>query len=589
LKRNLILADLVNLHYTDRFGVKNKLHQLEFSKKESLDNLLKAYGIITSQHSKGLTTLKSLKSKISIFDHQIMAAKRVKNDLNGRALLADEVGLGKTIEAGILLKEYYTTGLIKTALVLTPPSLVGQWRDEMESKFDLDFVASKDDTRFEGYGKHHMLIASLSSAYMEKNAPDLNSIDWDMVIIDEAHRLKNSKTKAHQFVKELPKKFLLLLSATPVQNNLKELYNMIELIRPGQLGTWNNFAGKYLLEEKGRDLRMENRDEIQNSLSSVIIRTTREEVKSYIDFTDRIPKTHILDATTEEKELYSSTTDFVRELWGKGGGSAILPLMMLQRQLSSSTSATIPALRRKMTGKPEDKIAIEELINMAEKIKIDSKMIKLKEIIQNDSESKFLIFTEFRDTQDYIYDSLDDENFEIVKFNGSMSTGERDTAVNKFKRDSQIMVATEAGGEGKNFQFCHNVINYDLPWNPMRVEQRVGRVHRIGQVEDVVIHNFAIEDTIEEYVLKLLYEKVNLFKMTIGELDLLFGDIDPKKIEGKIFESYMSSSKKKDIKNKFSALGKEWSHDKDEIEETVNEFNPEVFANFKGLSALEGT
>ncbi len=280
--KNSILADIVNLNYTDRYGVKNKIRQLEFNKKESLDNLLKAYEIITSQHSKGLTTLKALKSKISIFDHQIMAAKRIKNDLNGHALLADEVGLGKTIEAGILLKEYYTTGLIKTALILVPPSLVGQWKDEMDSKFDLDFVASKDDNRFEGYDKHSMLIASLSSAHMQKNAPELNSIDWDMVIVDEAHRLKNSKTRAHQFVKELPKKFLLLLSATPVQNNLKELYNMIELIRPGHLGTWNDFSGRYLLEENGRDIRMENRDILQDSLSNVIIRTTREEVKNYI-------------------------------------------------------------------------------------------------------------------------------------------------------------------------------------------------------------------------------------------------------------------------------------------------------------------
>ena len=120
---------------------------------------------------------------------------------------------------------------------------------------------------------------------------------------------------------------------------------------------------------------MENRDELQNSLSTVIIRTTRDEVKSYIEFTDRIPKTHILEATPEEKELYSSTTEFVRDLWGHGGGSAILPLMMLQRQLSSSTSATIPALRRKMTGRSEDKAAIEELIDMAEKIKIDSNKI----------------------------------------------------------------------------------------------------------------------------------------------------------------------------------------------------------------------
>ncbi len=581
----MILTDLADIHYTDRFGVKNKLQKLEFSNKKSLDNLLKAYGIITSQQSKGLTILKSLKSKISIFDHQIMAVKRVKNDFHGHALLADEVGLGKTIEAGILLKEYYTTGLINTALILVPPSLVGQWRDEMESKFDLNFIASKDDNRFEGYDKHAMLIASLSSAHMANNAPELNSIDWDMVIVDEAHRLKNSKTRAHQFVKDLPKKFLLLLSATPVQNNLKELFNMVELIRPGHLGTWNNFAWRYLEEENSRTLRMENRDHLQDSLSQVIIRTTREEVKSYIGFTDRIPKTHTLVSTQQEQDLYSAATEYVRGLWDIDG-CFILPLMTLQRQLSSSTAATISALRRKMRGDSKEDEVIEELISMAEKIKVDSKMIQLKEIVQNDSESKFLIFTEFRDTQDYIFDSFEDEDFNVVKFNGAMSTGERDTVVNKFERDAQIMIATEAGGEGKNFQFCHNVINYDLPWNPMRVEQRVGRVHRIGQKEDVVIHNFTIKDTIEEYVLKLLYEKVNLFKMTIGELDLLFGDIDPNKIEGKIFESYMSSTKKKDIENKFSALGKEWSKDKAILEKTMNEFNPEVFSNFD-LSALD--
>jgi SNF2 family DNA or RNA helicase len=583
-KQNPLLEDLVDVHYTDRFGVKKKLRQVEINKKEALDNLLKAYEIITSQHSKGLSILKSLKSKIEIFDHQIMAAKRVKNDLNGHALLADEVGLGKTIEAGILLKEYYTTGLIKSALILVPPSLVGQWRSEMESKFDLDFVANKDDDRFQGYDRHSMLIASLSSAHMQNNAVDLNSIDWDMVVVDEAHRLKNPKTKAHQFVKTLPRKFLLLLSATPVQNNLHELYSLVELIRPGHLGTWGNFQGKFLQEENGRNIRMENRDELQDALSQVIVRTTRDEVK-YIDFTDRIPKTHILESSELEKNLYAAATNFIRDLWGGGGGN-ILPLMTLQRQLSSSTSTVIPALRRKMTGDPTDKEEIEKLISMAEQINMDTKMAKLKEIIQNDSESKFLIFTEYRDTQDYVYDCLEDEKFTVVKFNGQMSTSERDAAVSKFQRDAQIMVATEAGGEGKNFQFCHNVINYDLPWNPMRVEQRVGRVHRIGQKEDVIIHNFAIEDTIEEYVLKLLYEKVNLFKMTIGELDLLFGDIDPKKIESTIFESYISSTNKKDIENKFSALGKEWSEDKVKLEETLNEFNPEVFSNFN-LSALE--
>jgi len=456
----------------------------------------------------------------------------------------------------------------------------------METKFDLNFIANKDDTRFEGYDRHSMLISSLSSAQIPKNASELNSIDWDLVIVDEAHRLKNSQTIAHKFVKELPKKFLLLLSATPVQNNLKELYNLVELIRPGHLGTWNQFAGKYLHDEKSRDIRMENRDNLQDLLSQVIIRTTREEVRSYIDFTDRIPKTYILESTQLEKDLYSGTTDYVRGLWQSQGRGFILPLMTLQRQLSSGTSATIPALRKKEGFSEKEKQTLQDLISLAEKIKTDTKMIKLKEIIQNEPESKFLIFTEFRNTQDYIYDALDDDGFNIVKFNGEMSTGERTTAVSKFKRDTSVMISTQAGGEGQNFQFCHNVVNYDLPWNPMKVEQRVGRVHRIGQTEDVKIHNFVIEDTIEEYILNLLYEKVNLFKMTIGEMDLLFGDEGSRKLETKIFESYMESTSKKDVQNKFSALGDEWDRNKEKIEQTINEFNPEVFANFD-LSALD--
>ena len=585
MNNELILSDLAELYYTDKFGVKNKLRQLDFSNKKSLDNLLMAYDIIVNQQSKKLTILKSLQSKISIFDHQILAAQRVKNDLNGHAILSDEVGLGKTIEAGILLKEYHATGLIKTALILVPPSLIGQWKSEMESKFGLNFIATKDDDNFNGYDRHSMLIASLSSAHMEKNAAEINSIDWDMVIVDEAHRLKNSKTKSHQFIKELPKKFLLLLSATPMQNNLKELYNLVELVRPGHLGTWNNFAMTYLHGGNSREIIMKNRHGLQNLLSQVIIRTTRDEVKRYIKFTDRIPKTHVLESGIYEKNLYSLTTEYIKSLWGKNR-SAVLPLMMLQRQLSSSTYATIPALQRKMKDDNKENEKIEKLISLAEKIEVDTKMIKLKEIIQNDSESKFLIFTEFRDTQEYIYDNFDNDDFNAVKFNGSMSTSDRDLAVNKFQKNSQIMIATEAGGEGKNFQFCHNVVNYDLPWNPMKIEQRVGRVHRIGQDEDVIIHNFSIKDTIEEYVLKLLYEKINLFKMTIGELDLLFEDSELHNIENRIFESYISSNTKQEITNKFSALGKEWGKGKTKIEETMNEFNPEVFSNFK-LSAME--
>lgn len=580
----------VEMKYHDSYGIKNKLRQHLFSTQEDFDSALRVYEILNSQHTRNLVSINSLKSKIQILDHQVMAAKIVKNDFNGRALLADEVGLGKTVEAGILLKEYFVTGIVHNALILTPPSLITQWKEEMKSKFDLDFITNKDNDEFKGYDRHSMLISSLASASQQRNADLLKSIDWDVVVVDEAHRLKNSATKAHKFVEALPKKFLLLLSATPIQNDLEELYNIIELIRPGLLGSWSYFSSLFVADDKARILNAARRRDLQEILSNVIIRTTRNEVKNYIRFTERIPHTHLLTSTAEEDLLYSKTSDFIRTLWGQtrdtGKMSAILPLMILQRQVSSSTYATQNALRKKkqqLSGYQSD---IDELIELSEKIKIDTKMKLLQEIIQKNQHTKYLIFTEFIDTQDYIAETLENSGIKVTKFNGSMTTTERDMSVSKFKRDIPVMISTEAGGEGQNFQFCSNVVNYDLPWNPMRVEQRVGRVHRIGQTEDVIIHNFAIKDTIEEYVLELLYEKINLFRMTIGDLDLLFGDEGMENLPNQIFESYMSSKSRNILKNKFSALGEHWTREQKTLNDAILEFDDQVFANFN-LSSLK--
>jgi len=578
----------VELRYSDRHGIKNKLRQLIFDQEEDLTNLLKAYEILNSQHTRSLTIQNSLKRTIQILDHQIMAAKIVKNDLNGRVLFADEVGLGKTIEAGIMLKEYFVTGMIRNALILTPPSLRFQWQQELKTKFDLDFILNRDDQRFEDFDKHTMLISSLAAAAQEKNAEKLKSIEWDVVVIDEAHRLKNSATQAHRFVKELQKKFVFLLSATPIQNNLKELYNIVEIIAPGLLGSWKNFSSTFTLDKKFRVINPARREMLQDLLRQAVIRTTRNEVRDYIQLTDRIPKTHLLDATKDEIELYFKATNFVRELWQieKGGKNFILPLMTLQRQISSSSAALRGSIRKKIQKFPKFREELEAIMDFSEQIKTDSKMLTLLEIIKQNNGAKHLIFTEFVDTQDYIYDYLEENEIKAVKFNGQMSTAERNLSVSKFKRDIPILVSTAAGGEGQNFQFCSNVINYDLPWNPMRIEQRVGRVHRIGQEEDVKIHNLAIVGTIEEYILKLLFDKINLFKMTIGDLDLLFEDEGFEKLPTEIFESYMSATTRIDIENKFSALSEKWSYKKKNLHDTIMQFDNEVFTNFD-LSALK--
>ena len=590
LKSNKIHKNSIKQEFRDSdiYKIKDKIKKQDFVQIDDLTNTLSAYYLSNSQNKRDLIIQKSLESKIQILDHQIMCAKKVKNELNGRVILADEVGLGKTIEAGILLKEYFTTGLIKNALILTPPSLRTQWQDELKSKFDLDFIVNKDDERFEGFDKHQMQIVSLASASQTKNAELLKNIEWDIVIVDEAHRLKNSKTKAHIFVKELNKKFVFLLSATPIQNSILELYNMIEIVKPGFLGTWSSFSAKFTVDKKARVINSNLRLELQNLLQQVVVRTTRSEVRKYLKFTERIPKTHVMKPSGEESLLYENATNFVRELWEieKGRKNLMLPLMTMQRQISSSVESTKAALMKKASQFPESVTEINEILALCDEIKQDTKIKELKKIIDKNKNSKYLIFTEFRDTQDYIVNSLEQENLSVMKFNGSMSAKERDTAVRDFKKDVNVLVSTEAGGEGQNFQFCSNVINYDLPWNPMKVEQRVGRVHRIGQKEDVKIHNLAISGSIEEHILKLLFDKINLFKMTIGDLELLFEEEGLKNISSDVFDSYMSSNSSKEIKNKFSALGDKWKGEKKKINDTIMEFDEQVFANFN-LSSLE--
>ena len=220
-------------------------------------------------------------------------------------------------------------------------------------------------------------------------------------------------------------------------------------------------------------------------------------------------------------------------------------------------------------------------------------MIHLVVIVLNVSRSpearnfqKFLIFTEFLSTQDYIAKNLENNGYSVTIFNGSMSLNEKSESVKRFKSESQIMVSTGAGGEGQNFQFCHNIVNYDLPWNPMRIEQKIGRVHRIGQTSDVQIYNYAVKDTIEAYILELLYTKIELFTMTLGELDLMFEDSASEGLSKTWFKEYMTATDTTEIQNKFTSLGDGWKERKQVTLDAVNNFNSSVFDNFD-LSSFE--
>ena len=575
----------IKTRFPDKFGINGKLRQSQIHNPEFLDLTLQSYQILSFLKNDKLSITESLRTNrnISIFDHQILAAQRIKNELGGTALLADEVGLGKTIEACIIIKEFLTTGLAKKVLILAPPSLLPQWKDELASKFNLDFVNQQNDSRFVNVLSHDLLLMSHASAAYPEKAKALQEIFWDLVIVDEAHSMKNSATQKHQLVKNLQKRHLLLLSATPIQNNLEELYNLVELLHPGHLGTWKQFEEKYTLGKNARNLNPAYKNELQDILSQHIIRTTRKEVRNYIKFTDRVPNTNILQPSQKESQLYNEITDIIRDLYFAEYNS--LALMTYQRLVSSSTNSSKRALYKMKMNKVIGPEKYDELVSLANSIGRDSKFSHLLDQIKKDS-SKFLIFTEFYATQDYVAENLKNEGHSITVFNGKMSPAEKFEAVHQFKNKSQIMISTGAGGEGQNFQFCHNIVNYDLPWNPMRVEQRIGRVHRIGQTQDVNIYNYALEGTIESYILELLFTKIQLFNMTLGELDLMFEDSANESLQKTWFKEYMWGKNETEIKNKFSSLGENWKQNKEKIHQTVQEFNDDVFQNFD-LSTIE--
>jgi len=554
------MTNIIDIIFTDRSNVKSKLRKLEFDNKEKFDLALNAFDILSKIKKSKLSVTSSIKSnkEIELYDHQIYAAIKVKNEFGGSAILADEVGL--------------------------------------QSKFDLNFVKQRDDRRFKDPASHELLIMSHSSAVSPIQANLLKKRDWDMIIVDEAHSMKNSETHKHKLLKELPRKFTLFLTATPIENNLRELYNLVELIKPGTFGTLNEFKNRYTDDPQMRSINLFFKDELQQILSKIIIRTTRQQVKKYIKFTDRIPHTKILKPTDDERELYEKITKIIQEKYAEG--YPVFYLMIIQRLTSSSTVAAKRALYLMKKREYVDETEYNELMKIANRIKIDTKAIELLDIVRQQKNAKFLIFVEWRSTQDYLAELLTKSGYSVTLFNGDMNLAERDESRERFRGEIQIMISTSAGGYGMNFQFCSNVVNYDLPWNPMKIEQRVGRVHRIGQKNDVNIYNVAYEKTIDAYILTLLYTKIQLFKMALGlytkiqlfkmalgHLDLLFADEDGKTETG-FFKEYISSKDEKEAEKKFSAIGENWKNRKENLSDAVEEFNRGVFDNFS-LSPME--
>ncbi|RKP54513.1 DEAD/DEAH box helicase [Cohnella endophytica] len=482
--------------------------------------------------------------------HQVDTARKVLHEMRGRAILADEVGLGKTIEAGLILKEYLIRGLVRKVLILVPASLVLQWVRELNGKFDIPAVAQKKAYTW----SNDIVVASMDTAKREPHREMLLNEEFDLIIVDEAHKLKNKRTGNYQFINELRKKYCLLLTATPVQNDLTELYNLITLLKPGQLGGEGDFAANFVADRRVP----KNEAKLHEALGQVMIRNRRSD--GGVEFTKRVVTNVPLRLSPDEMALYEGVTDYVRKHATAENGdlTSMLSLVTLQREVCSSRDAvflTLINLFKKTTEDSPLRARIWELVELIKSIKANTKAEKTIELIRSIND-KVIVFTEYRATQEYLMKFFKEHDISAIPYRGGMNRGKKDWMMDLFRRRAQVMIATEAGGEGINLQFCHHVINFDLPWNPMRVEQRIGRVHRLGQTEDVQIFNLCTLGTIEEHIVHLLHEKINMFELVIGELDEIIQQFEKEdSIERRLAQLVLESADGEELRQRIDGLG----------------------------------
>jgi SNF2 family DNA or RNA helicase len=500
-----------------------------------------------------LMCLESLRG-VERFDHQLRACRAVMSDLNGRAILADEVGLGKTIEAGIIIKEYVLRGAVRTVLVLVPASLCEQWRAELAEKFELEFVVSRGPAGL--WGRHPFVISSLETARHERHRPRVRGAGYDLVVVDEAHRLRNHLTLGWKFLNDLNPRYLLLLTATPIQNDLRELYNLATLVQPGGVGTYAQFCNEFMA---GGDRRVpRNTARLRGLLQNIMIRTRRADTD--IVFTPRKVETVWVPQSADERRLYRDVSQFisaaVRTPEGAPGHRWYFTLMVLQKEMGSSWHAARSTLER-MADHP-DGLAVERLRLLASRARgLDSgnKAQVLVKRLREMGDEKAVVFTQFRNTLEGVVATLRAEGIEPAVFHGELGWREKEDQLERFRTQARVLVSTEAGGEGRNLQFCRTIVNYDLPWNPMRLEQRIGRVHRLGQKLQVRVLNLVARGTIESYVLEILDRKIQMFQLVIGEVEEILGAWQPGgSFEDEVFRRWVESPNPAARRRRFNEL-----------------------------------
>jgi superfamily II DNA or RNA helicase len=462
---------------------------------------------------------------IETFWYQVETVRKVLKQFRGRVLLADEVGLGKTIEAGMVLKEYLLRGMVESVLVLTPASLVGQWREELETKFDItcatthDALLHSDPKRF---WSQKRVIASIVQARRAEHSRSLLDRSFDLVIVDEAHHLRNRLSQSYKLVDGLNKRFLLLLSATPVQNDLTELYNLLTLLKPGIFKTLKEFKSAYVTVGKPR--QPANPERLRELMRGAMIRNTRAVVA--LKLPRRQAATIRVDGLDGEREAYLDLAAAVRHLAADGNpGRHRLSLRHLLAAAGSSPSAAASATMRFAARRPDDPTWQALALRWAS-LTAGGKEAALLDLLRRNPSEKKLVFVHYRETLDHLAGLLARHGIAFARFEGGLSGADKDTAIAAFRDEAPVLLCTESGGEGRNIQFCNTLINFDVPWNPMAIEQRIGRIDRIGQQREVFVFNLVTRGTLEEQVLLLLDEKISMFELVVGEVGAILGGIE---------------------------------------------------------------
>jgi superfamily II DNA or RNA helicase len=470
--------------------------------------------LLCLQHVRGIET----------FWYQVETVRKVLKQFRGRVLLADEVGLGKTVEAGMVLKEYLLRGMVENVLVLTPASLVGQWREELETKFDIT-CATTHDGRLrsdpDGFWAEKRLIASLPVARRAEHAARLLDRSFDLVIVDEAHHLRDRTSQGYKLVDALNKRFLLLLSATPVQNDLTELYNVLTLLKPGIFKTLKEFRAAHMTAGKPR--QPANPERLRALMRDAMVRNTRAVVAL------RLPRRHAatikVEGSQAERSAYQELTAAVRRLAAAQAGRSRLAVHHLLGAAGSSPAAAAATVKRFAERKLDD-AAWQALAERWGAIGNGGKEVALLDLLRRNPDEKKLIFVHYRDTLDHLADLLTRQGLAFGRFEGSLSGPDKDAAVARFRDEVPVLLCTESGGEGRNIQFCNTLINFDVPWNPMAIEQRIGRIDRIGQQREVFVFNLVTRGTLEEQILHLLDEKISMFELVVGEVGAILGNLE---------------------------------------------------------------